>query len=177
MSPVRTRTRSLSRRVSLRRPDGRDQARQLPRVHHQESRNCESDHFRCSSLFAFDPAATQAHPRSLSTKALWDTGANRSVITKKTAGELGLAPTGAREVFHAAGSSVRQSYVVNLFLPNQVTMAGILVTECDNLAGNFGVIIGMDIICAGDFAISNHGGTTTMSFRIPSREEIDFLKS
>lgn len=32
----------------------------------------------------------------------------------------------------------------------------------------------MDIISRGDFAITNFGGKTTFSFRIPSTEEIDF---
>jgi len=33
----------------------------------------------------------------------------------------------------------------------------------------------MDIISLGDFAISNHKGKTTFSFRIPSGEEIYFV--
>jgi hypothetical protein len=38
----------------------------------------------------------------------------------------------------------------------------------------FNVIIGMDIITLGDFAISNKDEKTVLSFRIPSVDTIDF---
>ena len=41
--------------------------------------------------------------------------------------------------------------------------------------GNFDVLIGMDIIGSGDFAITNHKGKTVFSFRIPSIGRIDFV--
>lgn len=124
---------------------------------------------------AFDPAAPAPHPPLFKTSALWDTGATRSVITKKTAADLGLISTGTTRVNHAGGTSDHQTYVVNFFLPNSVGMTGVVVTECDDAAGSFGVIIGMDIICAGDLAITNHDGKTTMTFRVPAFEEIDFV--
>jgi uncharacterized protein YchJ len=34
----------------------------------------------------------------------------------------------------------------------------------------------MDIINLGDFAITNYGGNTVMSFRVPSIQEINFVK-
>ena len=34
----------------------------------------------------------------------------------------------------------------------------------------------MDIITRGDFAVTNRGGKTTFSFRIPSQADIDFVK-
>jgi len=37
------------------------------------------------------------------------------------------------------------------------------------------LLIGMDIINLGDFAITNAIGKTTFSFRIPSVQEIDFV--
>ena len=36
------------------------------------------------------------------------------------------------------------------------------------------VLIGMDIINRGDFAVSNRNGATSFSFRIPSVEDFDF---
>lgn len=36
------------------------------------------------------------------------------------------------------------------------------------------VLIGMDIINQGDFAITNQNDKTMLSFRMPSRESIDF---
>lgn len=40
----------------------------------------------------------------------------------------------------------------------------------------YDVVIGMDVICHGDLAITNKDDKTTFSFRIPSETEIDFSK-
>ena len=37
------------------------------------------------------------------------------------------------------------------------------------------LLIGMDIIGLGDFAVTNANGKTTFSFRVPSVREIDFI--
>ena len=39
------------------------------------------------------------------------------------------------------------------------------------------VLIGMDVINCGDFAISNLDGKTSFSFRMPSLERIDFAEA
>ncbi len=38
------------------------------------------------------------------------------------------------------------------------------------------VLIGMDIITQGDVAITNLGGNTVFSFRIPSQKQVDFVQ-
>jgi hypothetical protein len=38
------------------------------------------------------------------------------------------------------------------------------------------VLIGMDIIGEGDFAVTHQDGKTTFSFRVPSLKTIDFRK-
>jgi hypothetical protein len=38
------------------------------------------------------------------------------------------------------------------------------------------VLIGMDIITMGDFVVSNKGGVTVMSFRVPSSGNWDFVE-
>src|SRR5690606_24653632 len=107
---------------------------------------------------------------------LWDTGATNSCITRSTAQALGLSPISKTIVQHAKGQTVSNVYLVNIYLPNNVAIQHIRVTECaDN--GTWGVIIGMDIITMGDFAITNVSGKTVFSFRFPSREQIDFLPS
>lgn len=108
-------------------------------------------------------------------KALWDTGATNSVVTKDTAKRLGLVPTGKTIVHHAGGESEVNVFQVQLFLPMKVTVNA-RVTECDD-STQFGLIIGMDIICAGDFSITNSDGKTTFSFRMPSIEKIDYVKA
>jgi hypothetical protein len=108
------------------------------------------------------------------TQALWDTGATNSVITQATAKTLGLKPIGVARAFHAGGENTVNVYLVNLYLPNNLIIPNIRVSECSDNAGKFGVIIGMDVITLGDFAVTNVGGKTTFSFRIPSLGIIDY---
>ena len=112
-------------------------------------------------------------PRIFSTNALWDTGATNCVLTKSTAQALNLKPISKVTVNHAKGSSLENVYLVNLYLPNGLVIPGVQVSECED--GQFGVIIGMDIITMGDFSITNVGGITTVSFRIPSLETVDYV--
>ncbi|MBU2535232.1 MAG: SEC-C metal-binding domain-containing protein [Chloroflexota bacterium] len=108
-------------------------------------------------------------------KALWDTGATGSVITRKVVDECGLKPIGRANVHHAKGTSSTLVYLVSVFLPNNVCFHALRVTEGD-LVGDVEVLIGMDIISRGDFAISNKDGKTTFTFRMPSLERIDFVE-
>lgn len=114
-------------------------------------------------------------PQIFETAAVWDTGATGTVITKKVADHLGLKPIGVTQVNHAAGSSMMNEYLVNVSLPNGVVFQGLRVTE-GGLTG-IEALIGMDIIASGDFAVThcNDNGGTTMSFCVPSSEEIDFV--
>ncbi len=119
---------------------------------------------------AYDPSVIQGAQRPLFKcfKGIWDTGATSSVITQKVVEELGLQPIGMTQVSHAHGKTVAEVYLVNISLPNGVAFAGITVTKGD-LATN-DVLIGMDIIGQGDFAVSNHNNRTTFSYRAPSVE-------
>lgn len=108
--------------------------------------------------------------------ALWDTGATNSVITTSTAKELNLTEVGVTNVVHYGGTKQSSRYMVNLFLPNRVVIAGVLVTGSEDIVGqDFDVIIGMDIISSGDFSITNENGLTCMSYRHPSIATIDFV--
>lgn len=114
--------------------------------------------------------------------AIWDTGATHSAITKRVVGDLGLQPTGVRETRHAGGKSANNTYLVNIILPNKVMIPHVRVTEVqlipdDNVVDDKQpqLLIGMDIISLGDFAVTNAGGKTTFSFRIPSVQEIGFI--
>lgn len=104
---------------------------------------------------------------------IWDTGATNSVITKKVVDDLGLKPIGVVEVCHAQGKTVANKYLVNIVLPNNVVIPVVTVTE--GILNNMDMLIGMDVITLGDFSITNKDGKTTMSFRIPSCKEIDYV--
>ncbi|OQW95599.1 MAG: hypothetical protein BWK77_07195 [Verrucomicrobia bacterium A1] len=107
--------------------------------------------------------------------AIWDTGATNSVITQQVVDELGLAPTGIAMVRTAADDAPRpvEAFLVNMMLPNSVGVSGLRVSK-GALATQTQVLIGMDIIGQGDFAVTNLAGKTTFTFRMPSIERIDF---
>lgn len=126
---------------------------------------------------AFDPSHEhKIFPSRLKTLALWDTGATKSVITKKTAESLELVPSGTVDVNHAGGRSRANTYVTNFFMPNSVCIIGVLVSECPDISNNVGAIIGMDIIAKGDFSLTHVNGLTCMSYRLPSIQRIDYVE-
>lgn len=115
-----------------------------------------------------------AHPDNVRQwKALWDTGASHSCIDKRIAKALGLIPLGNKNISTANGVVTVNTHLVDITLPNELTMRNILVTSA-NLGEDIDLLIGMDIICRGDFSITNYEGKTTFSFRIPSMEKVDF---
>lgn len=106
--------------------------------------------------------------------ALWDTGASRSTISQRVVDHLHLTPVGIAKVSTANGLADVKTYIVDIGLPNQVIVPNILVS-CANLGDEIDALIGMDIITLGDFSITNVGGRTKLSYRIPSTETIDYV--
>ncbi len=78
-------------------------------------------------------------------------------------------------VHTAGGERQCETYLVNIKLPNSVGFANVLVTKAD--MGETEVLIGMDIISAGDFALTHKEGKTCFSFRVPSLLHIDFVET
>ncbi len=106
--------------------------------------------------------------------AIWDTGATGSVITQAVVDACGLVATGMTRVYHVDGSSQVETYLVNIGLPDNVRYPSVRVTKGDLPDGD-DVLVGMDIITTGDFAVTNINGKTMLSFRFPSVERIDFV--
>jgi hypothetical protein len=123
----------------------------------------------------FDPQTTKSFPQPKQFVAIWDTGATNSVITKKVVRACGLKPIGMTQVHHAGGVSNREVFLVNIGLPSRRGFAHVRVTEGD-MVGDADVLIGMDIIGEGDFAVTHKDGKTTFSFRVPSVGTIDFRR-
>ena len=115
----------------------------------------------------------------VSTKGIWDTGATNSVITKSTALSLGLIPLSRTRVRGVHGDKEVNVYYVNITLNNEKITLSDRVTECDELSpdSSVGMLIGMNIITLGDFAITNFQGKTTMTFRVPSIQKLDFVSA
>lgn len=112
---------------------------------------------------------------SLQIKAIWDTGASGSVISKNVSSSLGLIPTGKAYVNTANGVAHQNTFTSKIVLPNNVNISDVSVTEVDALSEGCDALIGMDIITLGDFSITNYKGSTCMSFRFPSLHEIDYV--
>ena len=124
---------------------------------------------------AFDPAdPPEPLPAAVSARALWDTGATRSLVASDLAKKLALTPVGKGPVRHGGGSDERFRYLVSFGLPNRFVIPGVLVSEQPAIEG-FEVILGMDVITLGDFAITNAGRQTWVSFRMPSSERTDYV--
>ena len=106
--------------------------------------------------------------------ALWDTGATKSVITQRVVNACGLKPTGTERVNHAQGTTDNvPTFLVDVELPNNVLVEDLTVTlgvlQVD-------VLIGMDIIGRGDFAVTHPNGYTKFTFSMPATKDMDFFR-
>jgi hypothetical protein len=115
---------------------------------------------------------------TVQSSGIWDTGATNSVVTKLTAEALGLVPVTMATVRGVHGPKDVNVYFVNVTLNNRNITLNAQVTECDELSddNSVGMLIGMNVITKGDFSITNFGGNTTMSFRVPSLQRIDYVQ-
>lgn len=108
-------------------------------------------------------------------QAIWDTGATTTAISSNVARGLNLIPIGKATVEAVNDRYEVNRYLVDIVLPNGVGLRSVEVTEATNL-GQFDILIGMDIITKGDFVITNAGGETWFSFRIPpDGKKIDYV--
>lgn len=106
-------------------------------------------------------------------RAIWDTGATNTLITQAVANRLALKPIAVARCSTVSGEQLSNVYLVSLFLPNRLVVPEVRVYEGKIKGGD--VLIGMDVIGVGDFAVTNYQGNTVMSFRIPSKQSIDFV--
>ena len=130
---------------------------------------------RCMISDAWEPGSDEPHPPMLEFTALWDTGATGGVISQTVVDACELLVTGTRTMRHAQGS-IRgvSAYTINMKLPNDLEFQALPVILGD-LPG-YDMLIGMDIIGLGDFAITHPESDTKFSFRIPSQADIDFAR-
>lgn len=120
-------------------------------------------------------SGTQRKRKELGTfTGIWDTGATGSAITQKIVDDCGLVQTGKKEVRTAGGTVHAPTYLVSFGLPNGVATDNIRVTQLPISGAD--ILIGMDIITRGDFAVTHRDNKTTFSFGIPSVRRLDFVK-
>lgn len=129
-----------------------------------------------SKVTVFQPIPGKI-PKTESFLAIWDTGATSSVITPKVVANLGLIPSGKTNIHGVAGSKDNiDTYLISIILPNKVRFNGLRVAEVPQIAGRADILLGMDIISLGDFAVTNKDRKTVISFRFPSYKTIDFVE-
>ena len=130
----------------------------------------------CAVAEAFDPfdATAVATAKFHTLRAIWDTGASNTCIDEDACARMSLVATGQVETHTANGVKRANTYLVNIGLPNRVGFPGVRVTEC-SVIPNADMLIGMDIIGAGDFAVTNKDGKTVMTYRFPSSKLVDFV--
>lgn len=108
-------------------------------------------------------------------RAVWDTGATGCVITQRVIDVCGLKPIGMTKISHADGQSISEVFLVDLRLPhNTLQFTNAKVTK--GKLKDIDVLIGMDVITLGDFAVTNADGKTTFSFRVPSVATVDYVE-
>ena len=112
----------------------------------------------------------------LNTKALIDTGASGSCISKQFADSIKLPIISYGVVRSAQSCDTVPIYTIDLVLPNNVIFTDVPVTQF-NQQSDFAVIIDMDIFMHCDMAITNAGNKMCFSLQIPpGQEHIDFTK-
>ncbi len=85
------------------------------------------------------------------TKAIWDTGATHTAISPHLVSSLKLPVVSMTQVRGVHGTQEVSRHIINLVLPNKVTVEKTLVSQLD--IGNADILIGMDIIGMGDFTV------------------------
>ena len=121
----------------------------------------------------FHPASSEAQPKVHKVKAIWDTGASGSAISKKVIRDLGLSHIDEVENHTANGTRKAKVYLVNIYLPNKVAFSALRVVDGDFHGCD--VLVGMDIIGQGDLAITHKFEKTWMTFQIPPSHNTDYV--
>lgn len=129
----------------------------------------------CDISQAYDKRfCSDPHPLMKRFKGLWDTGASASMISEKVVKELGLHPIRQIETHHAQGTTMSNLYYINIVIPNGIEIINIAASE--GKLHDFDMLIGMDVIALGDFALTHKNDHTVFSFQIPATHEYDFVK-
>jgi hypothetical protein len=106
---------------------------------------------------------------AIEVKALWDTGATLSFIKPELRDnfKLSMVRTGSSATIAGVGGQVKADFtIVSLLLAQNFVLEYCPVYVVD-FPVNFDMVIGMDIINMGDFAVSNTENKTSFSFVVP----------
>ena len=103
--------------------------------------------------------------RIIHDKALWDTGATHTWVSKSLIKRLNLQPLGNVAAESLEGTGNYKYYRANLYLPNNVYLFNQRVIEFkDDIDAKYKIIIGMNIISLGSFSINKTDAGIDMRF-------------
>ena len=99
-------------------------------------------------------------------RAMWDTGADTTIISSRIVKELNLQPYKQGGIAGIGGATGSNVYLVHVLVPTGDFVTYVEVMESD--FEDIDVLIGMDVIVFGDFVLTNADNKTTFQFRTPS---------
>lgn len=108
--------------------------------------------------------------------AVWDTGADTTIIRKSIADALHLIPANKSAIAGIGGVVSSNVYLIHLGLPSGEAVLELEAMELPDDQIDYDVIIGMDVIRECDFAITNKEGDTRFTYERPSKRDLDFTK-
>lgn len=109
------------------------------------------------------------------TNAMWDTGAEFCMMSKRLATELNVnfdKSITMKGIVDSKEAAVGFTYVT-LFANGGIMEVLTGIIDETSLSGEYNFIIGMDFINKGTLAISSTNISTTLSFVVPTQNEID----
>ena len=123
----------------------------------------------------FDSAKGESPSNEHAFWALWDTGAEASNVTQRVIDKCGLKYHGTDKASTTKGTDDVDVYRMSMRLWDGFWVPYIEGRKADELH-DFDVLIGIDVISLGDFAVTHKVGETMLSFRVPSIDHIDFAQ-
>jgi len=107
--------------------------------------------------------------------AIWDTGAALTGISPRIVKDYNLKPSGMIKTIGIEGNLTdKDTYLLNVILFNNLEIHGLTVAQISYVGDGSDVLIGMNLITLGDFAVTNQKNRTVFSFRSPSDTTISF---
>lgn len=107
--------------------------------------------------------------------ALWDTGATSTHISQRVVDYLALPVHDTKEYTSASDKYTTTRHKINVNVAGIAVFNDIIVSKLKPGVNNGDMIIGMDLICKFDSAITTLNGDTLFSIRYPSKASIDFI--
>lgn len=108
---------------------------------------------------------------------LWDTGSTYTCVSEELIKELSMVSNSDSDFLSTFyGKIMSKTYDIIVILNNELEIPIDALKHNKIHEEGIDLLIGMDIIYRGDFAISTYNDETCFSFRIPSKGLIDFTK-